>query len=102
MAERQPRREPLAHSETYRYSKQPRRDRREDPAGKSNKSCNHRSGLRLLEPLSRAFRNGKAGENRQNRDSLAKRSEEHTSELQSPMYLVCRLLLEKKNEVNCA
>src|SRR5437879_9702104 len=25
------------------------------------------------------------------------RSEEHTSELQSPMYLVCRLLLEKKN-----
>src|SRR5436189_2842071 len=38
------------------------------------------------------------------RDAIAKlfssngnRSEEHTSELQSPMYLVCRLLLEKKN-----
>src|SRR5437764_3056707 len=29
------------------------------------------------------------------------RSEEHTSELQSPMYLVCRLLLEKKKkEIN--
>src|SRR5436189_3215512 len=28
----------------------------------------------------------------------ALRSEEHTSELQSPMYLVCRLLLEKKNK----
>src|SRR5437764_3904388 len=28
--------------------------------------------------------------------STACRSEEHTSELQSPMYLVCRLLLEKK------
>src|SRR5437764_13963372 len=27
-----------------------------------------------------------------------KRSEEHTSELQSPMYLVCRLLLEKKKK----
>src|SRR5437762_10252449 len=27
---------------------------------------------------------------------LKNRSEEHTSELQSPMYLVCRLLLEKK------
>src|SRR5436189_507335 len=27
---------------------------------------------------------------------LEPRSEEHTSELQSPMYLVCRLLLEKK------
>src|SRR5437762_8357653 len=28
------------------------------------------------------------------------RSEEHTSELQSPMYLVCRLLLEKKKTHN--
>src|SRR5690348_17878144 len=28
---------------------------------------------------------------------LARRSEEHTSELQSPVHLVCRLLLEKKN-----
>src|SRR2546422_8337446 len=27
------------------------------------------------------------------------RSEEHTSELQSRLHLVCRLLLEKKNEV---
>src|SRR5437879_10989223 len=30
------------------------------------------------------------------RAAAAHRSEEHTSELQSPMYLVCRLLLEKK------
>src|SRR2546426_1382525 len=30
------------------------------------------------------------------RESTAKRSEEHTSELQSPCNLVCRLLLEKK------
>src|SRR5436189_4489936 len=29
---------------------------------------------------------------------IARRSEEHTSELQSPMYLVCRLLLEKKKK----
>src|SRR5436189_2614267 len=29
------------------------------------------------------------------------RSEEHTSELQSPMYLVCRLLLEKKKIKKC-
>src|SRR3712207_7874524 len=29
-------------------------------------------------------------------DRLALRSEEHTSELQSRQYLVCRLLLEKK------
>src|SRR5437879_8486346 len=30
--------------------------------------------------------------------SPKERSEEHTSELQSPMYLVCRLLLEKKQK----
>src|SRR3712207_8175859 len=29
------------------------------------------------------------------------RSEEHTSELQSRQYLVCRLLLEKKNNTRC-
>src|SRR3712207_8342920 len=32
----------------------------------------------------------------QNRPALPHRSEEHTSELQSRQYLVCRLLLEKK------
>src|SRR5258708_27797628 len=30
--------------------------------------------------------------------ALVKRSEEHTSELQSPDHLVCRLLLEKKKK----
>src|SRR5258708_8877219 len=30
-------------------------------------------------------------------EKLNTRSEEHTSELQSPHHLVCRLLLEKKN-----
>src|SRR2546425_6835630 len=30
--------------------------------------------------------------------AVARRSEEHTSELQSLAYLVCRLLLEKNNE----
>src|SRR3712207_8540992 len=30
---------------------------------------------------------------------LTARSEEHTSELQSRQYLVCRLLLEKKNQI---
>ena len=37
-----------------------------------------------------------------NKVRFTKRSEEHTSELQSPMYLVCRLLLEKKNIPNSA
>src|SRR5256885_6439617 len=33
-------------------------------------------------------------------EALADRSEEHTSELQSPCNLVCRLLLEKKKKNN--
>src|SRR5258708_36826298 len=34
--------------------------------------------------------------------SRLRRSEEHTSELQSPDHLVCRLLLEKKKkDINC-
>src|SRR5690348_18117984 len=32
-------------------------------------------------------------------DAPAQRSEEHTSELQSPVHLVCRLLLEKKKKI---
>src|SRR3712207_7637065 len=34
------------------------------------------------------------------RGNLQLRSEEHTSELQSRQYLVCRLLLEKKKQLN--
>src|SRR5258707_5415159 len=33
-------------------------------------------------------------------EPLVRRSEEHTSELQSRQYLVCRLLLEKKKNVD--
>src|SRR5947209_19595877 len=35
-------------------------------------------------------------------DDPLKRSEEHTSELQSRQYLVCRLLLEKKKKTRIA
>src|SRR3712207_7896338 len=35
-------------------------------------------------------------------ESLSRRSEEHTSELQSRQYLVCRLLLEKKKLTHSA
>src|SRR3712207_9087991 len=37
---------------------------------------------------------------RERLSTLAMRSEEHTSELQSRQYLVCRLLLEKKKKKN--
>src|SRR5258705_2830862 len=40
---------------------------------------------------------GRASVSRQRRAVDPRRSEEHTSELQSLRHLVCRLLLEKKN-----
>src|SRR2546430_6879717 len=58
--------------------------------------CSHQSPDRIAAPaLQRYFLH------RQNVDHLApaSRSEEHTSELQSQSNLVCRLLLEKKNQV---
>src|SRR3712207_6912551 len=63
--------------------------------------------LRKLTPASRA-RSGRrrtsdhpADENSGRGDSFAvRRSEEHTSELQSRQYLVCRLLLEKKKNTH--
>src|SRR2546422_7021708 len=39
-------------------------------------------------------------ENIQAHIDAKKRSEEHTSELQSRLHLVCRLLLEKKKKIN--
>src|SRR5437879_11106053 len=53
------------------------------PFGRSNKSTSHSTRYRT--PLGVFL-------------AAITRSEEHTSELQSPMYLVCRLLLEKKNK----
>src|SRR5256885_12165452 len=49
--------------------------------------------------LDRARRDLRIVERRIAADEL-RRSEEHTSELQSPCNLVCRLLLEKKKEKN--
>src|SRR5438876_6835846 len=47
------------------------------------------SGRAALSPAASASRSVTTG---------AGRSEEHTSELQSPVHLVCRLLLEKKKK----
>src|SRR5256885_12980752 len=44
---------------------------------------------------------GSAWNHRCKKRRLPRRSEEHTSELQSPCNLVCRLLLEKKKTTQC-
>src|SRR3712207_7557161 len=46
-----------------------------------------------------AVRRALAGEDHADREAQ-ERSEEHTSELQSRQYLVCRLLLEKKKQIS--
>src|SRR6185295_20322634 len=46
------------------------------------------------------FRRGHGDGGRHVARAGARRSEEHTSELQSRQYLVCRLLLEKKKQKN--
>src|SRR5690348_18164009 len=55
-------------------------------------SCPHRRPNRAI-PLARS---GIAAPGARSR--RGERSEEHTSELQSPVHLVCRLLLEKKKK----
>src|SRR5690242_21549905 len=49
-----------------------------------------------------AVRQALVGPIRERTDSARFRSEEHTSELQSHVNLVCRLLLEKKNQRSTA
>src|SRR5690348_17751594 len=62
----------------------------------------HRPFVRRLSAhLQRNLRRG-SRDDRPRRLAQAARSEEHTSELQSPVHLVCRLLLEKKKRTNIA
>src|SRR5258708_29954726 len=51
-----------------------------------------------VRPLHRARRPAASLPRGEPEDAQLARSEEHTSELQSPDHLVCRLLLEKKNK----
>src|SRR5256885_8996870 len=62
----------------------------------------HTNHAQIAQPQSsiapeRARENARAKVVQHQQDAKQGRSEEHTSELQSPCNLVCRLLLEKKN-----
>src|SRR5260370_14773998 len=58
----------------------------------------HHAQFAMAQPggISRSFRPRSSFERRKLRE-IPPRSEEHTSELQSHLNIVCRLLLEKKN-----
>src|SRR2546426_7600921 len=71
------------------------------PAGSSARSIPteiERTNGQVSQLIARAedhFRKGKLNLDDNKREAARDRSEEHTSELQSPCNLVCRLLLEK-------
>src|SRR3712207_8809271 len=53
----------------------------------------------FIQPLDDMLRLDRSGRILLVRERMGARSEEHTSELQSRQYLVCRLLLEKKKKL---
>src|SRR5256885_11425959 len=59
---------------------------------------NNRTGCQCSRCNSDSWRNEISNSSRE--AAIQSRSEEHTSELQSPCNLVCRLLLEKKNRAD--
>src|SRR3712207_8265145 len=68
------------------------------PAGIAAEQAPHAVGDRRVEVLAPGHRNDPLAQRGQRRQRVDTRSEEHTSELQSRQYLVCRLLLEKKKK----
>src|SRR3712207_7190592 len=87
MIRRPPRSTLFPYTTLFRSPRSPRRPRASTGRArrKDTASTSRRSGL--MPPSSPVAR---------------RRSEEHTSELQSRQYLVCRLLLEKKNATQAA
>src|SRR5688500_20049720 len=73
-----------------------------EPALARGGRCRRSRGARARGPRSRLPRPGlrDRAERRRRPPPAFSRSEEHTSELQSPCKLVCRLLLEKKKKTN--
>src|SRR3712207_7461991 len=75
-----------------------------DPVRNRHRTASEWSLRTVIEILRNPRYTGRQVWNRTSGDrsqrSAGTRSEEHTSELQSRQYLVCRLLLEKKNTIS--
>src|SRR5258707_3992960 len=94
---RRPPRSTLFPYTTLFRSRPPRADRQRSGRAHSRTEHDHLGGFRDIAgvPEIADARDVVFGPFQQ--DEVRWRSEEHTSELQSRQYLVCRLLLEKKN-----
>src|SRR3712207_7255174 len=78
-------------------------EQQEVDAGTSQEQIDRQEAERLLDAMKQNERNLQLWrfQQRDKKQPRRSRSEEHTSELQSRQYLVCRLLLEKKNNRSC-
>src|SRR2546426_8444581 len=93
----------LVRDEAGMHADERQHENRQRTRGNTRTGQQRRVGRRIARQDERAVSSGARGGRAETsrtgelRDQRAvKRSEEHTSELQSPCNLVCRLLLEKK------
>src|SRR3712207_8288840 len=70
------------------------------PSGRFSITASAAEQKRSSLPLRRIARLTSSSARSGRRSCIVTRSEEHTSELQSRQYLVCRLLLEKKKKIH--
>src|SRR5258708_31977195 len=95
MIRRPPRSTLFPYTTLFRSTKRYEQPVRRRPSSACRRSCSN--AARPVTPSTRrapAIRRRRRG----SASTPARRSEEHTSELQSPDHLVCRLLLEKKKK----
>src|SRR3712207_8819745 len=83
---------PICHRKARRRAARQRSARRRSRAGRARQGAFRNDGA--VRPDEGSWQDASA-----RGDDRCRRSEEHTSELQSRQYLVCRLLLEKKNNI---
>src|SRR3712207_7598883 len=75
-------------------------DRVEHPGGRSEWRPSPGGLVTAFDPIMRSHEGAWVGWPGAPDEEFESRSEEHTSELQSRQYLVCRLLLEKKKQMS--
>src|SRR3712207_8560566 len=96
MIRRPPRSTLFPYTTLFRSQQSPRRDPHHEPEQEIDEE--HQAPVRPVDQQAAERRPGRRGNAADGAPQRYGRSEEHTSELQSRQYLVCRLLLEKKKK----